>query len=473
MIHRYLIAAALLACGASAQNTGALVVIPKSDDSATGYVQFNERRTNGSNYGRLSAPAAFASNRTWTWMDASGTVPLLESTNTWTAVNYYTSEIRLNSNNLTYYRAAGGADEKYWRLDAQGGPMTLQTLNDAYTATGTAWTIDRSGNTPTNMTFSMNLYPSGTRDLGAITAGFRWNNLHLDSGLYMGGTQMIDSSRNVANVNTFQAVGSVQGGAATFASVRASAGILAVGGTNTVADTLSASDRTLYAKEIYIGTFGSSPVRIVDTSRNATFAALTVTSCSGCATGYLTTSAAAATYAALSGATMTGNLYTGASAGSPTSVLPPARTSGLDGLGSIGNATNPYANVTAAKIELIDTGTAFGTTAAFMFLKAQANSGAQFIGFYDTSSTAMLSLTRVFGSSTVNTASFDLHVIPTATNTRTLGSSGNQWDGVYGRVFYGNGNTGATLAVSCASGQAIKTLTAYGGIITAATCGVP
>jgi hypothetical protein len=403
-----------LALSVSAQSWPRIEITPGS--AATGELRFRELVANGANYVGFKAPASVSANKVWILPDAD-------------TAGCLTSDGSLNLS----WGACGG--------------VTL----------GTAQTI--SG----QKTFGSSILPSGSVDVGANVTGFRWNNVHIESGLYMGSSQMIDSSRNIGNVNNFTAVGTVTGGTGTFSGALSTAASLAVGGTAS-ANTLSASDRTVYAKEIYIGAFGSSPVKIVDTSRNATFAALTVSSCTGCGSSYLP----------LAGGTMTGNITMGPSTGAAVSILPPTRTSGLAaGHGSVGDATHPFANVTTGKLELIDRSNAIGVNTTFIHLQAQAATGSQYLDFVDTSGGNMLRLSRAFSGSTTNIATFDMDVIPSSSNTWDLGANGTQWDKVYGQVFYGNGNAGASLSVSCSAGQAVKTITSFGGIITAATCGTP
>ena len=63
--------------------------------------------------------------------------------------------------------------------------------------------------------------PAGlTYDLGLGYPPVAWRNLYLDTGLYMGGTQILDSSRNLNNIAsvTVSGAGSFTGGIGTGSS---------------------------------------------------------------------------------------------------------------------------------------------------------------------------------------------------------------------------------------------------------------
>lgn len=72
------------------------------------------------------------------------------------------------------------------------------------------------------------------------------------------------------------------------------------------------------------------------------------------------------------------------------------------------------------------------------------------------------------------------NMYPSAANTFNLGLATREWLNIYGSTIWAtsnfrgpSGTAGASVTLSCGVGQAVKTLTTSGGVVTAATCGVP
>lgn len=207
----------LAALAAIAQDAGhTYTVIPKADDSVVGELRFKEKYANGSSHVGFKAPAALAGTVVWQlpgvdgssgkcwgytgagtigWVDCSAGSGVSLPVEDTTAIAYgsadATKQIRFEVDGLTTATTRV--------ITVPDADFTLPGLSIAQT-----WTA--------NQTYAANLLPSGTRDLGASSAGSRWNNIFFDTGLYVGATMIVDSSRNLGNINNITAIGTIQGG---------------------------------------------------------------------------------------------------------------------------------------------------------------------------------------------------------------------------------------------------------------------
>jgi len=90
--------------------------------------------------------------------------------------------------NIEWYESDAGTDRKYWRSVMANGQWRLETVNDAYTTSSPALTVDRNGNSTLNYQFYVNstlqviisgdglkIYDTGSRPTcSSTTRGYIW-----------------------------------------------------------------------------------------------------------------------------------------------------------------------------------------------------------------------------------------------------------------------------------------------------------
>jgi hypothetical protein len=233
---------------------------------------------------------------------------------------------------------------------------------------------------------------------------------------------------------------------------------------------------------------------VIDSSRNATFNVLTVTSCTGCGGGGANTMTTDTTQTVTGTKTWQSNLVGTSSILTVASHLAPA-TSGIWDIGSsifpirwrtayLTNIDMSGTFVGAGGVTVIDSSRNgyFNTITVGSCTGCGGGGGANTM---TTDTTQTVTGTKTWQSNLVGTSSIltvASHLSPSSSNTWDLGSNliPIRWRTGYlvnldlsGNIIAPSGNFGTNTTLSCTTGQAIKTITISAGIVTGVTCGAP
>jgi hypothetical protein len=431
---------------------------------------------------------------------------------------------------------SAGTDEKRWRFGSLfTGAFSLETINDAYSTGSTALQFTRTGITPDALVVYGNLSPNGTRDIGST--GTRWNLGYVNSldaapagvaGTYVK-TRKLDLADNGGAAGIWDMYSIVDGvgnskmyvrdnvgspavefrrlsssasanGLYSYMDVVPATGGLSIGysgarwGNVFVSDVSAANITPVTSSSYDIGTSGN-------TFRNAYLGGLTVSTIDSNPsvqdlypkthnTYILGTTARywANIYASNLGdsthpitnlyvTTCTGcaaaNMVTTNTVQTITSdktfanvVIPSGNTLNVAGMTSASGTTAISAIFRPTVDNTYDLGTTIGASrVGWRTLYAQNLGSGTFT--INNAYLGDLQLSRITNNPTVH----DLY--PETTNTYILGTSARRWLEIYATTYYAGATAGVSSTLSCGVGQAVKSITVSGGIVTAVACGTP